>query len=122
LAEERAFNAMRGDLTAFVNLYGTLQGDDFQATVNQALFFGNGSLVQSWLVPAGGNLTERLAKLDDAAALSEELYLSVLTRLPSQEEKDEVAALLGERLADRPAAITELVWALVSSNEFRFNH
>jgi hypothetical protein len=67
-------------------------------------------------------LTERLVKLEDAAALADELYLAVLTRLPTQEEKDDVAAILTERAAERPAAIGELVWALVSSTEFRFSH
>jgi hypothetical protein len=119
LTEIRTQNAMRSELTAFAGLYGTLPGEDFQATVNQALFFGNGSLVQGWLSPSGGNLTERLSKFDAPADLADELYLSVLTRLPTQEERDDLAAYLRERTEDRPAAIGELVWALVSSNEFR---
>jgi hypothetical protein len=67
-------------------------------------------------------LTDKLVKIDDPAVLSEELYLAVQTRLPTQEEKDEVASYLKDRTSDRPAAIGELVWAIVSSNEFRFNH
>jgi hypothetical protein len=122
LIEVRAHNAIRGELTAFASLYGTLQGEDFQATVNQALFFGNGSLVQGWLSPAAGNLTERLVKMESPAELADELYLAVLTRRPTQEEADDVANFLQERSADRPAAVGELIWALVSSNEFRFNH
>ncbi len=122
LTEVRAHNAMRSELTAFAGLYGTLQGEDFQATVNQALFFGNGSLVQGWLSPAGGNLAERLIKIESPAELADELYLSVLTRPATPEEKDDLAAYLHERTDDRQTAISELVWALVSSNEFRFNH
>jgi hypothetical protein len=122
LAEQQVFDQFRGNVKAFENLYGTLQGADFQATVNQSLFFGNGGTVQGWLAPGGNHLTDKLAKLDDPAALSEELYLSVLTRLPTQEEKDEAANYLKDRTSDRPAAIGELVWAVVSSNEFRFNH
>jgi hypothetical protein len=122
LTEVRAHIAIRGELTAFAGLYGTLHGDDFQATVNQALFFGNGSMVQGWLSPAAGNLTERLMKLESPSELAEELYLAVFTRFATQDEKDEVTAFLNERSADRPAAVGELIWALVSSNEFRFNH
>jgi hypothetical protein len=122
LAEQVTHNTTRGELAAFVNLYGTLQGEDFQATVNQALFFGNGSVVQGWLAPAAGGLTERLAKTEDTAALAEELYLTILTRLPTQQEQDDVAAYLKDRTDDRQAAVGELVWSLASSNEFRFNH
>jgi hypothetical protein len=122
LVEQRTHNAIRGELNSFVGLYGTLQGEDFQATVNQALFFGNGSVVQGWLAASAGSLTDRLAKTEDGAALAEELYLSILTRLPTQEEKDDVAAYLADRKDDRPAAVGELIWALASSNEFRFNH
>ncbi|MEX2174103.1 MAG: DUF1549 domain-containing protein [Pirellulaceae bacterium] len=122
LVEQRAFDALRKDLATFVNLYGALPGDDFQATVNQALFFGNGSQVQDYLKPSDNNLADRLTKMEDPAALADELYLSVLTRLPTQDEKDDLAAYLQPRPDDRSAAIGELLWALVSSNEFRFNH
>ncbi|MCI0360439.1 MAG: DUF1549 domain-containing protein, partial [Planctomycetaceae bacterium] len=121
LVEQHAFDQLRGNVKAFENLYGTLQGADFQATVNQSLFFGNGGTVLGWVAAGGNRLTGRPAALDDAA-LTDELYVSVLTRLPTQEEKDDTAAFLKDRASDRPAAIGELVWALVSSNEFRFNH
>ena len=42
-----------------MKLYGGAAGQDFQATVNQALFFGNGSTVDGWLKPAGENLACR---------------------------------------------------------------
>jgi hypothetical protein len=122
LAEQQAFDQLRGNVRTFENLYGTLPGADFQATVNQSLFVGNGSTLQGWLAAGGSRLTDRLVPLDNAGALADELYLSVLTRLPTQEEKDEIAAYLKDRASDRPAAIGELVWALVSCNEFRFNH
>jgi hypothetical protein len=54
--------------------------------------------------------------------LAEELYLSTLSRLPTEEERQDVAQYLEGRTADRAAAVAELVWALLSSNEFRFSH
>jgi hypothetical protein len=122
LAEQQAFDQLRGNVKAFENLYGTLPGADFQATVNQSLFIGNGGTMQGWVAAGGNHLTDKLAALEDVGALADELYLSILTRLPAQEEKDEIAGYLKDRTSDRPAAIGELVWALVSSNEFRFNH
>ena len=55
---------------------------------------------------------------------SEEIFnglLSILTRFPTPQEREQVASYLKDR-TDRPAAVSELAWALLSSNEFRFNH
>ena len=46
-----------------------------------------------WLKPRGENLTARLAKFDDAQAVAEELYLSVLSRFPTSDEVDRMLAL-----------------------------
>jgi hypothetical protein len=51
---------------------------------------------------------------------AEELYLGILTRMPSEEEVAEVSAFLSQR-PDRSKAAQELVWGLLSSAEFRFN-
>ncbi|MFG0334102.1 MAG: DUF1549 domain-containing protein [Maioricimonas sp. JB049] len=111
--------------TVFVKLFGNGAGqpqDEFFATVDQALLIANGGEIRSWLSPGGGNLTERLEKLEDSAALAEELYLSVLTRRPTAEEAADVAGYLETRQEDRRAAVQELTWAMVSSAEFRFRH
>jgi hypothetical protein len=122
LVDEQAFEQVRGNLNTFVGLYATQADGDFQATVNQALFFENGAVLPGWLAPSAGSLAERLTKIEDAGTLAEDLYLSTLTRFPSPQERDDVATFLKDRTADRAAAIGELAWALLSSNEFRFNH
>lgn len=87
-----------------------------------ALFWLNGPLVQSWLAPAPGNLTHRLAAMPDER-VAEELYLSVLTRRPDAEEATAVkAALKGKAGKTRAGAITRLAWALLASTEFNVNH
>jgi hypothetical protein len=110
---------------AFVGLYGNGSGapqTDFFATVDQALFLANAGTVKGWLVPSGENLTARLEKLTDPAQLAEELYLSVFARPPSATEVNEVTQYLASRPNERPQAIQEIAWALLSSTEFRFNH
>jgi hypothetical protein len=109
----------------FVNLFAASAGqpqDQFFATADQALFFDNGSFPGGWLNPGSGNLAERLVNTADPKQLAEELYLSVLTRRPTPDEATEVETYLAPRTADRPAAIKELTWALLTSSEFRFNH
>jgi hypothetical protein len=135
-AERQAQGKDRNDKTLFAKLAGNVapfaavfgsprgqpEGQAFQATMDQALFLANGALVRGWLKPRPGNLTDRLQRLEGPAAVAEELYLSVLTRRPSDEETKEVADHLTKRGAARLAALQELVWALIASAEFRFNH
>lgn len=121
LREPKVFENVRGQVGQFVQLYGGLPGQDFQATVNQALFFGNGSVLDSWLKPGSGLLAQLTAKTEPAA-LADELYFGVLGRAPSADEITAVGEFLKDRTEDRPVALAELTWALLASSEFRFNH
>jgi hypothetical protein len=119
-ATEAALNArLTANVTPFVQKFASPQGQaqSFDARMDQALFLANGALVRSWLVDRPGSLVNRLAKLK-GDALAEELYLSVFSRQPDAEEKKEAADFLKQR----PAAYADLVWALLASAEFRFNH
>ena len=115
-----------GQVTPFINLFAGLPGEpatgDFEATLDQTLFLRNSEFVRNLLAPRAGDLADRLNNLKDAGPLAEELYLSVLTRLPAAEEAKEVADYVTRRSADRPVAVQELIWALLTSAEFRFNH
>jgi hypothetical protein len=95
---------------------------DFEATLDQALFLNNGKTLESWLAPRPSSLADRLAKAADGKALANELYLSVLIRPPTDDERDEVVYYLDRKGADRSQAIRDLTWALLTSVEFRFNH
>lgn len=120
-AGERSDGAAR----PFVATFGGKPGapdSGFQATLDQTLFVANGPLLRSWLAPRAGNLTDRLLKAKDTAALAEELFVSVLTRRPSADEVRDVGDYLKGRDKDRAAALQELAWALLASAEFRFNH
>jgi len=125
-ATEAAVSAkLAGNVAPFVATFGGKPGQPqgaFEATLDQALFLANGKLVRGWLVPRPGNLTDRLVQLKEADAVAEELYLSVLTRPPADDERKEVADYLKGRTVDRTAALQELAWALLASAEFRFNH
>jgi hypothetical protein len=91
-------------------------------TVKAALFFMNDAMVLGWIKPEGENLAARLLKQADAAPLADELYLSVLSRSPSDEEQKEVSDFLASRADRREKAVTGLIWSLLASNEFGVNH
>lgn len=121
--EQQLNEQMRGNVAPFVNLYGASAGqpqEDFFATPDQALFVANGGTLIGWI--SGGGLAQRLSPLTDAKAFAEEMYLSVLTRRPTETEVNETAQYLASRPNERPQAIRELVWSLLTSAEFRFNH
>ena len=58
----------------------------------------------------------------DPRLVTEEAYLAILTRAPIEDEIAAASAHLEVRGSDRPAAVTELLWSLVASAEFRLNH
>ena len=82
----------------------------------------NPEKIRGWLNPSGGNLVDRLLKTEESGALANELYLAVFTRYPSEPEVARVTQYLADRGDQRTEAVQEMVWALLASAEFRFNH
>jgi len=118
---------MTGLATPIVNLFGSQPGDaafnqDFEATLDQTLFLSNGPTLRDWLTPRPGSLIDRANVQKDSGLVADELYLSILSRLPSDNERKDVAAYLTRRSAERVPALQDLAWALLTSAEFRFNH
>ncbi len=125
--EAALYAKFMGQAAPVVNLFASQPGEnafsqDFEATLDQTLFLTNGPTLRDWLTPRSGSLIGRLNTQMDARLVAEELYLSVLTRMPSDGERKEVADYLARRGVDRQTALQDLAWALVTSAEFRFNH
>ncbi len=128
LNEESLQKKLSGYEKRFVQLFGGRAGEvpeGFVTTADQVLFLSNDSMIHGLLRPKKGNLAHRLQAIaaDDSKSIAEELFVSALNRMPSEQETDEVAAFLKDlSTEERPQAIQDLVWALVTSSEFRFNH
>lgn len=90
-------------------------------TLDQTLFLKHGGAIRGLAARQPGNLTDRLIAMKDFRDVADELYLSMFTRLPTPEERTDVVTVLADS-KDRAAVIAELVWALLVSAEFRFNH
>ncbi len=123
--EQLTYDKLKGNIATFVSFYGAAAGQpqsDFFATADQALFAANGGSINSWVAPASGNISERIVKQEDAKVAAEDLYLTLFTRMPTDGEKNDVANYLKDRTKDKAAAAQELVWAMLNSAEFRFNH
>jgi hypothetical protein len=110
---------------AFVKAFANTAAEpeiDFAPSLRSSLFVLNDPLILDCLVSKPGNLTERLEKLDNVRDLADELYLSVLTRKPTDEEHTAVAQFIMTSSAGRPAAIRNMVWGLLACTEFCLNH
>ena len=121
--EEALHAALKANVDQFVAQFASVGGQrtSYDASAKQALFLVNGPLLGKWLVPNSENLTDRLRKVDDPRELATELYSCALSRLPTDDEVLEIESYLVSA-KDRGLAVQELVWALISSAEFRFNH
>jgi hypothetical protein len=96
-------------------------GDQYQASTGEALFLSNHAEVQRLLEPSGKNLVARLAKIADTKQLVDVAVWTLLSRAPEDEERDYLTKWV-EKRKDRGKACGQLVWALMTSAEFRFNH
>jgi hypothetical protein len=90
------------------------------------------NLAQALHMLAGPTYTEKVARkggrvdrlLEGKASnrqAIEELYLAALCRLPTERERGELDGLI-RRQPTRREALEALVWALISSREFAYNH
>lgn len=89
--------------------------DGLQINAAEALGMSNDS---ERLKVVGANLVPQLLKLRDHDAQVEAAFQHVLSRAPTQIE----ASALAEYLAQHKDALPQVVWALTTSTEFRFNH
>lgn len=97
-------------------------GENFQVSVSEALLFTNNTNLQKDLLEGGGTLASRLKQEPDHARRAELAVRTVLCRPAKMEEVQAISDYL-QRRGDRvEAACQQIVWALLTSAEFRFNH
>jgi hypothetical protein len=95
---------------------------EFQSGSGEALFLSNSEAVRKLVAAGDSNLTGRLAALPDDRVVVKTAFAAILGRSPTAAESERLAAWMGRSGLDRRAACADMVWALVASAEFRFNH
>ena len=68
-----------------------------------------------------GRVQQLLRSSKPEPELIEELYLAALSRKPSAQEREEAASLIRSSKT-RDEGAQDLMWALLNSREFLFNH
>jgi hypothetical protein len=96
---------------------------NFQIGVGEALLFSNSEQVQrEFLADNRDRLVGRLAAIKDRKELIDLAVRTVLSRPPRADEVKLLDSYLKKR-SDRPVeACRQVVWALLTGAEFRFNH
>jgi mono/diheme cytochrome c family protein len=95
---------------------------EYNATLQQAMFLTNNSMLDGLLKPEGANLTARLERIDGSAAKVREAFMDVLGRWPDDGELAKGVSYLDGRSERPEAAVKQLVWVLIASPEFLLNH
>jgi hypothetical protein len=96
---------------------------EFQGSLSERLFVNNSSDLRQIIRRRKGNLADVL--LSSKAPWEErvdQLYLTVLSRPPRDEERKRFVSHLTGAPGNQEALVEEAIWVLLSCSEFRFNH
>ncbi|MEX2120956.1 MAG: DUF1553 domain-containing protein [Pirellulales bacterium] len=89
----------------------------------QVLHLSNGDTLNEKLQAAGNRLETLIASGTPDGQIVDEAYLSALARLPTDDERSRLLAVLAEAPQDNKRVLVEdLYWSILSSREFLFNH
>jgi len=90
----------------------------------QVLHLSNGTTINEKLGTAENRLAKWLQQYESNDELLTEVYLTCLGRQPQPKERSEIVDVLNlaADAAERRVILEDLVWGIVSSREFLFNH
>lgn len=95
------------------------EAENFSGTITQALLMMNSDITQKIADKKPGNfLTQLLNKISDPEERIDMIYLNTIGRYPSDSEKDKLLSKSGKS----DEIYEDLLWALLNSSEFIFNH
>ena len=127
-ANTRAINLKDPDMyfSRFLELYGrpnrgAIPERSGKPNLGQALHMLAGATYVDRLSSPKSRLRILLDRDAADAEIFDEFFMAALGRGPDREELAELSQLVSQR-GDRPAALREFVWALISSREFAENH
>jgi len=97
--------------------------DDFQVSVTEALLFNNNQRISSeFLRDAGDSLVGKLKTIEDPTQLVDVAVWNVFARPAADDEAQLLSEYLLPYKENRLIAAQQLVWALLTTNEVRFNY
>ena len=96
---------------------------DFQVSSNEALLFSNSDRInEALLKDRNDSLIGKLKALENDQQRIELAYWTILNRPPNDDETKLLTTYLAARQERPLEGMQQLVWILLTSTEFRFNH
>jgi hypothetical protein len=92
-----------------------------QPNIAQALHLLNGDELNKKVAALTGRIETLFKKKTPLPEIVKELYLATISRLPSQEEMSEAQSWVA-KAATPKEGVQDLLWVLLNSREFLFNH
>jgi hypothetical protein len=93
-----------------------------EASLAQVLHLLNSSEVQNRIAQSGGRADLLARDPRPEAVKVDELFLWTLGHRPGTDQRDVALAYIARHEADKKAAYEDLLWSLVNTKEFGFNH
>jgi hypothetical protein len=94
-----------------------------EPSMTQVLHLANGKTLLGKLEAKDGRIAKLVAENVPVDGVIDELFLSALSRLPTETERTTLTTALSEvPVDDRRAAIEDLSWSVLTSREFLFQH
>ncbi len=124
----RAMNIVNPDLhpSRFLDIYGrpsrvAVPERKVEANVAQALHMLAGPTYTDKLSGEGGRIARLLKSGASNEEIIEDFYLAALSRFPAPDEKHQLVWMVKTR-SSRREALEDLLWGVIASREFAYNH
>ena len=94
-----------------------------EPSVIQVLHLSNGDTINKKLAAKENRISKLLADKAPPDRIVEEIYLSALSRFPTEAEKSKITRVVADaKESDIRPLVEDVYWAVLSSKEFLFNH
>ncbi|MDB5384356.1 MAG: hypothetical protein JWM11_2 [Planctomycetaceae bacterium] len=93
-----------------------------EPSISQALHLLNSPELSGKLHHPDGTVKRWAATISDDNTLVDELYLAALSRFPTEQERQLTRTHLTNNSQSRRTAAEDILWALLNSKEFLYNH
>ena len=91
------------------------------ATLSQVLLLANSDEMENKIGAGDGRVAKLVKEKKPGKEAIAELYVASLSRLPTDSEKNKTLAYYDQQ-ANKQQALEDILWALLNSKEFMFNH
>jgi hypothetical protein len=109
-------------LNSFCEVFPEVFPEESVSVLKQSLFLTNNPTLQQIVAARPGSVLRQLQSRDDNQAIVRTAFEATFARQPEEDELIACTEYLSARAENHNAAVRQLIWALLTSAEFRFNH